>query len=65
MYKIHLQNRSNRKEFMNISMGNLNAIMSLIKIYSDMENNIFITGLWHFPTVTYLVDIISVWLIKE
>lgn len=50
---------------MNISMGNLNAIMSLIKIYSDMENNIFITGLWHFPTVKYLVDIISVWLIKE
>lgn len=50
---------------MNISMGNLNAIMSLIKIYSDMENNIFITELWHFPTVTYLVDIISIWLIKE
>lgn len=65
MYKIHLQNRSNREEFMNISMGNLDVIMFLIKIYSDVENDIFITGLRHFPIITYPLYFINVWLIKN
>lgn len=62
VYKIHLQNRN---DIINISVGNLNKIASLIKIYSDVENDSFITGLWPFTTMTYPIDFTSDWLIKE